>query len=62
MASHIQGLAVANPPHPPSPPDAPMAPPWHPQSAADQIAANYRSLMAGSGPLPQNVVDRAAGY
>ena len=39
-----------------------MAPPWHPQSAADQIAANYRSLMAGSGPLPQNVVDRAAGY
>ncbi|KAI8463949.1 MAG: hypothetical protein J3K34DRAFT_442038 [Monoraphidium minutum] len=32
------------------------------EAAADQIAANYRSVMAGRGPLPQNVVDRAAGY
>jgi hypothetical protein len=32
------------------------------QSAADQIAANYHSLMAGKGPLPVNLVDRAAGY
>lgn len=32
------------------------------ENAADQIAANYSSLMTGKGPLPQNVVDRAAGY
>jgi hypothetical protein len=32
------------------------------QSAADQITANYHSLMAGEGPLPANLVDRTAGY
>lgn len=32
------------------------------QSAADQIAANYRSVVAGNGPLAANLVDRAAGY
>ncbi|KIZ02326.1 gyoxylate/hydroxypyruvate reductase A [Monoraphidium neglectum] len=31
-------------------------------SAANQIAANYHSLMAGTGPLSKNLVDRAAGY
>ncbi len=32
------------------------------ESAADQIAANYHSVVGGGGPLAVNVVDRAAGY
>jgi hypothetical protein len=33
-----------------------------PQTAADQIAANYHAVAAGLGPLPANLVDRARGY
>lgn len=32
------------------------------ESAADQIAANYHSIMEGGGPLLRNVIDRVAGY
>jgi hypothetical protein len=32
------------------------------QTAADQIAANYHSVVAGTGPLPANLVDRQRGY
>jgi hypothetical protein len=32
------------------------------QGAADQIAANYHSIVAGRGPLPVNLIDRTAGY
>ncbi len=32
------------------------------QTAADQIAANYHSMVAGEGPLPANLVDRSRGY
>lgn len=32
------------------------------QNAADQIAANYRSIAGGEGPLKQYLVDRQHGY
>ncbi|GBF95182.1 glyoxylate hydroxypyruvate reductase A [Raphidocelis subcapitata] len=32
------------------------------EGAADQIAANYHSVVAGRGPLPVNLIDRTAGY
>jgi hypothetical protein len=32
------------------------------QTAADQIAANYHSVVAGKGVLPVNLVDRGRGY
>lgn len=34
----------------------------HMQTAADQIAANYHSVVAGHGVLPVNLVDRDRGY
>jgi len=37
-------------------------PTFHPQNAADQVAANYHSLISGHGLLPVNMVDKARGY